>query len=185
MFSFATLPTFSSLRNPYKGNWFIQALSSSLDKYGDTIPLSQILRNIRIRLIHKTQMMRKPSGQMSFDMNILTYDVVFTSSLKRLVSQASCGTVSMWNVQTGICEYELRNQWLVTAIGTSGGRFATQSCDNLIRIWNAYTGECVQTLVGHSGLITYICSLENKLLSGAIDGTIRIWNVNTGNFSSL
>ena len=176
LFSFATLPDYMSLRNNAKGNWFIQALCSALDKDGYTKTLSAILQDIRIQL---KKMTIPDFGQMSFDFNILLNDVIFESGFRRIVSQSLNGTILVWNVETGVCEKELRNQWLPTLIQPT---FVSESTDKLIRVWNASTGECVRTLVGHRNMITYFSSHESTqmLSSGSADGTIRIWNINTG-----
>lgn len=57
---------------------------------------------------------------------------------------------------------------------------ATGSNDNLIKLWNLDTYECVNTLVGHSGWVWAI-QLDNvKLVSASADKTLKIWQLNTG-----
>ncbi len=45
-----------------------------------------------------------------------------------------------------------------------GKNIASASDDKSIKIWNAQTGQCVSTLIGHSGYVTavsYSCLLSN------------------------
>jgi WD40 repeat protein len=45
-----------------------------------------------------------------------------------------------------------------------GTKIASASMDNTLKIWNAQTGQCVSTLIGHSGYVTavsYSCSFSN------------------------
>ena len=50
-----------------------------------------------------------------------------------------------------------------------------------IKIWNANTGQCLQTLEGHSDVVRSVAYSPDgtKIISGANDNTIKIWDVNT------
>merc|ERR1712100_62982 len=56
------------------------------------------------------------------------------------------------------------------------------SWDKTIRLWNTMTGECVNTLRGHTAPVFSLCLLGDgaTLASGAEDKTIRLWNTMTG-----
>ena len=49
--------------------------------------------------------------------------------------------------------------------------------DNTIKIWDANTGECFQTLEEHSADIFSVAFSLNgsRIVSGSADGTVRIW----------
>lgn len=50
--------------------------------------------------------------------------------------------------------------------------------DKQIKIWNASTGACVSTLLGHTGPVFKLVALPNgDLASASSDKTIRIWDV--------
>jgi len=53
---------------------------------------------------------------------------------------------------------------------------ASGSFDNTIKIWNLISGECIQTLKGHTNVVCSLATLpDNKLASGSSDETIKIW----------
>jgi WD40 repeat protein len=50
-----------------------------------------------------------------------------------------------------------------------------------IKIWDFIPGECIQTLKGHTGSVTFLAVLpENKLASASEDRAIMIWNFISG-----
>lgn len=52
----------------------------------------------------------------------------------------------------------------------------------VIKIWDANTGECFQTLEGHTDSVNSVLFSPNgkNIVSGSSDKTIKIWNANTG-----
>ena len=59
---------------------------------------------------------------------------------------------------------------------------ALGSYDMTVRIWNAATGECLQTLEGHSHWVMSVAYSPDRrtVASGSVDTTVRIWNAATG-----
>lgn len=69
------------------------------------------------------------------------------------------------------------------AFSLDGKLIVTASNDNLIRIWDAYTGVQIgQPLKGHTDVVNYaVFSPDGKhIVSASRDSTIRIWDVSTG-----
>ncbi|EED16082.1 katanin P80 subunit, putative [Talaromyces stipitatus ATCC 10500] len=56
------------------------------------------------------------------------------------------------------------------------------SDDETIKVWDASTGQCLQTLEGHDGLAnSVIFSHDSKLLASAsFDRTVNVWDASTG-----
>ncbi|ORD94756.1 ESC [Enterospora canceri] len=50
----------------------------------------------------------------------------------------------------------------------------------LVKILNLKTGRIVQILRGHTGAITCIKTVGNKVITGSYDSSIRVWDVVTG-----
>ena len=59
--------------------------------------------------------------------------------------------------------------------------------EGTIRVWDVFTGKCMQTLLGHTDSITCLLFVPNggHLASGSRDTSIRIWNLDTGVCSGL
>lgn len=55
----------------------------------------------------------------------------------------------------------------------------TGGADQLVKIWNAKTGEEVRTLAGHTGqvLSVAVSADDRYLVSGAMDNTLRLWDL--------
>ena len=50
--------------------------------------------------------------------------------------------------------------------------------DRAVKIWNIYTGSCLNTLFGHAGYVGCIKVLsEERIISGSTDKTLRVWNL--------
>ena len=61
------------------------------------------------------------------------------------------------------------------------------SRDETVKVWNASSGECVNTLEGHSGWVTSVAigtegGEEVIFFSGSYDKTVKVWNASTGEF---
>lgn len=73
------------------------------------------------------------------------------------------------------------DDYVAHLIDLDNQRFATASGDNSIKIWNAETGECLNTLEGHDDGVLLLADLGNEMIaSTCFDNYIKIWNVNTG-----
>jgi F-box and WD-40 domain protein CDC4 len=91
------------------------------------------------------------------------------------------GTVRVWNLQTGQCQYTLtdHNKALVGLLGLSPSHLVSAATDATLRIWNPDTGELQHTLSAHTDAITCFQHDEFKVLSGS-NGSLKMWNIRSG-----
>ena len=68
------------------------------------------------------------------------------------------------------------------AYSPDGGRIATGSYDDTIKVWDAENGRELMTLAGHSGWVSSVgFSPDGRhIISGSNDKTVKIWNAETG-----
>ncbi|WP_033296244.1 WD40 repeat domain-containing serine/threonine protein kinase [Amycolatopsis jejuensis] len=52
--------------------------------------------------------------------------------------------------------------------------------DGIVRWWNLQTGQCERTMIGHSGPVHAVSTMDGQIISGGADGTVRLWDPNTG-----
>ena len=59
---------------------------------------------------------------------------------------------------------------------------ASASRDKTVKIWNTSSGDCVNTLKGHSGSVWSVAFSHNgtQVASGSDDETVKIWNTSSG-----
>src|SRR5712691_10361032 len=56
------------------------------------------------------------------------------------------------------------------------------SSDCTIKVWDATTGECLRTLVGHDSLVRALAldPASGRLVSASYDKVVKVWDVRTG-----
>lgn len=76
------------------------------------------------------------------------------------------------------------HQGRVFSIGfnPAGSLLASGSSDRTIKLWNAHTGQCLQTLQGHASWVWAIAfdPQGQQLASASYDQTVRLWEVASG-----
>ncbi|KAL9940169.1 hypothetical protein V8E36_000874 [Tilletia maclaganii] len=60
------------------------------------------------------------------------------------------------------------------------GRVVSGSRDRTVKVWNRSTGDCVHTLVGHSGSVLCLQYDDELLVTGSSDHTIMVWDFTCG-----
>ncbi|KAI9226502.1 MAG: WD40-repeat-containing domain protein [Piptocephalis tieghemiana] len=129
-----------------------------------------------------------------------------------LVSASSDQTARTWDVQTGECKMDFRGHdhviecaifapttayayireligveapppsSVVAGIARKSALDATGSRDKTIKLWDAMTGQCVHTFVGHGNWVRGLVFHPSGrfLLSASDDKCIKIWDLKTG-----
>ena len=104
---------------------------------------------------------------------------VYATDIKR-VPRVILGLSNLW----GSTELHMQNGSEVYSVAFSwdGSRVVSGSLDNIVRIWNATTGEVEAELKGHTDLVRSVAFSQegSQVVSGSNDKTVRIWNTMTG-----
>ena len=68
------------------------------------------------------------------------------------------------------------------AFSGDGTRLASGSYDQTVKVWDAATGELVQTLQGHSDAVSAVAFSGDgtRLASGSGDQMVKVWDAATG-----
>ena len=69
---------------------------------------------------------------------------------------------------------------VITCLQFSNNKIVSGSDDNTLKVWNASTGRCLRTLVGHTGGVWSSQMEGNTIVSGSTDRSLKVWNAETG-----
>lgn len=116
-----------------------------------------------------------------------------------LVSASGDTLIKLWDIRTGECLRKFAGHTRGLACIQYNGRYIVSgSNDKTIKIWdtevyNQYliriyrfinlfikSGECLNTLEGHTDLVRTICFKEDRIVSASYDQSIRVWSLRTG-----
>ena len=109
--------------------------------------------------------------------------IAYSPDGSRIVT-VSGKAVRIWNAHTGVEESGLADAIWVTSVVYSpdGRRIAAGSRNEVVRIWDADTGEETAVLTGHRGGANAIAYSPDgtSIVVGSHDGAVRISDVDTG-----
>lgn len=73
------------------------------------------------------------------------------------------------------------------ALLRNGRQCVTVSGDGTARVWDTYTGKCLQILEGHSADVTCVVltSRGRFAVTGSVDGTAQVWDLSAQDVSSV
>lgn len=97
------------------------------------------------------------------------------------------GTIQIWNldnIETPELTLTGHDEGVCRLIQWSSNRLISASEDFTIKIWNLTTGECMETLTGHTDAVSCISALESvgegeegRIVSGSHDNTVKVWKL--------
>ncbi len=68
------------------------------------------------------------------------------------------------------------------AFSPDGTRIASGSTDKTVRLWDAASGDLLETLTGHEGTVSSVVFSPDgtRIVSGSVDQTVRLWDTASG-----
>lgn len=115
--------------------------------------------------------MRSPKEQ---DPDLINWKKVF------LTQQKIDGN---WRTGKSSVKRELRghDDHVITCLQFYGDRIISGSDDNTLKVWCVTSGQCLLTLVGHTGGVWCSQFEGDVICSGSTDRTIKVWDIHSGN----
>ncbi len=122
------------------------------------------------------------------------FSVAFSTDGTQVATADANGSVCLWRVTDAqpLSVLAGHTHWvrcvqfrpiLATELATGSGQLlASGGHDCIVKIWNVDTGECLQTLQGHTEAAWSLSWRGDgqMLASGGFDSTIRLWDIHTG-----
>jgi WD40 repeat protein len=112
------------------------------------------------------------------------YSLEFSPDGTRLLSGNRQGNVIISEVSSGRMEVRLDsgNMYYRAVFSPDGKQVASADQDGKIRIWDVASVTIEQTLIGHTGVVRFMCfSPDGQLLAtSGEDNTVRMWDLASG-----
>ncbi|MEM0926885.1 MAG: hypothetical protein AAGJ83_12665, partial [Planctomycetota bacterium] len=96
----------------------------------------------------------------------------------KMIATAGTEGLNLWNAETGELIRSVRRLSTPSEVRFAPERhLVTTGCqDGTIQKWDTRTGECVETLTGHVGLVFALCYTSGgDIVSGSYDQSVRVW----------
>ena len=138
---------------------------------------------------HTVELWDMVQGEHKGTLECYTYDFIlaFSPDGRTLAcGESILGYVELWDTVTGQPKQLLSRRGIadITSLAFSpdGAILASGSDDNIVRLWNAVTGEYKQRLAGPTGRVYHLAFSPDggTLASGSADGIVRLWHAVTG-----
>ncbi len=107
----------------------------------------------------------------------------FTNSGIRCVIRSNDG-ISLLYVNTNTVKIVAAQQIYAWDFDLDGNYALTGSGDQIARLWNLTTGECLKKLKDHLGVLAFVPN-SKVVLSGTNDYSVRLWDLQTGKIKLL
>ncbi|MEO1347960.1 MAG: NB-ARC domain-containing protein [Cyanobacteria bacterium J06635_15] len=124
------------------------------------------------------------------------WTIAFSPDGRLIASGSADGNICLWDVQNGTCLHTLQGHSnLIRSISfalqaynpdrANNGQdaiLASASLDGTVKLWQAYTGQCLRILAEHTDAVCVTAFSPNGkwLATGSNDCTIKVWNWEDG-----
>ncbi|MHC0067053.1 WD40 domain-containing protein [Nostoc sp. UIC 10890] len=169
---------------------------------GQTLMSASESQTMKLWDIHTGKCLRTLEGYSNWVLS-----VAFSPDGQILASSSEDQTVRLWDIATGKCLRTLQGHTNLVSSVTFDSQnidvrkvgkrvtldeetrklqksqiLASGSDDTTVKLWNVNTGECFQTLWGHSSWVNSVTfSPDGRILaSGSSDQTVKLWDWHTG-----
>jgi WD40 repeat protein len=105
--------------------------------------------------------------------------------IKQFAQNEQNQRVALKDVNNSIQDYKSATTFggnTIVALSPNGAYLTASNTNNEIQIWDAATGQCLQSLQGHTSIVTAIAfSPDSQLIaSSSRNHTVKIWHVTSG-----
>ena len=119
-------------------------------------------------------------AQLKLEPKIHVLSTAFSPDGEILAGGSACGTVRLWNPNTGEQEATLDHESpvLIIAFSPNGDVLASANVNGTVRLWDPYTRR-VRALLGHGSPVTTVAFGRDKhsVITGSRDGQTHQWEV--------
>jgi WD40 repeat protein len=109
------------------------------------------------------------------------WSIAFSPDGKYLASGSADGTIKLWSGNTCISTLICGDRVRAVRFSPDGNTLVS-SDDQVVRLWNIQTGECLRLLQGHSDTVFSVAFNADgqTIVSGSADQTVRFWQAGSG-----
>jgi WD40 repeat protein/serine/threonine protein kinase len=119
--------------------------------------------------------------------SIMVLSVVFSPDGRHVASVASDGTLTVWDVDTGVRRFDFKghrvamNQRTLT-FSPDGQRLVAVREDHTVKVWDVHSGGELYTLRGHLGSVNSVAASPDgqRFATGGMDRVVKLWEAAAG-----